>query len=259
MVHNSFRLNRGVRFVLTLVLTLNLVLGTTLMAMAAPIPDSESGTPSRAPSANDVISPFPILDPFIYTEAPNFIFGGPPSKPAAYLTAGFDDPDGEGWLRLTNNDNQQGGYALYNKAFPSDSGIAVRFQYASYGGTGADGIAFFLLDGVVDRPVISEHLGGTLGYSDYGQYTPADKYGLTKGYVGIGFDEFGNYSTPSHGGPPSAPGFRPQSVTLRGSGDGYVGYDYLTHVQLTGGKTIDDAPRDDPRMVEITIIDEIIN
>ena len=209
---------------LTLALVLNLVIGS-LPAWGL----------ARARMPDATIATFPIYEPFTGTTAPNFIYGG--QNFTAHLTAGAgEDPDGQGWLRLTENANSQSGYALYDKAFPSDQGISVKFQYATYAGNGADGIAFFLLDGSTGTPLIGA-LGGSLGYSDKGSCSAPTQPGITGGYVGIGLDEYGNFSDASHGGLCSAPGRRPHSVTLRGSGvrapsgtDG--GYDYLTHVQL---------------------------
>lgn len=172
---------------------------------------------------------------------------------SAYLTDGVIEGDGNcnGWLRLTDNANSQAGYAIYNQSFPSTDHVVVRFKYAAYGGTGADGITFFLLDGKTDKPQIGAK-GGALGYSWRGRNEP----GLTNAYVGIGIDEWGNFSDKGHGG--SGPGRKPHSITIRGSGNGIEGYNYLTHVQLTGApyKTrIDKVTRDKAREVEMSIIE----
>lgn len=172
---------------------------------------------------------------------------------SAYLTDGriAGDANCNGWLRLTDNANSQAGYAIYNQPFPSTDHVVVRFKYAAYGGNGADGITFFLLDGKTDKPLIGAK-GGALGYSWRGKNEP----GLTNAYVGIGIDEWGNFSDKGHGG--SGPGRKPHSITIRGSGNGIQGYNYLTHVQLTNApyKTnIDGVTRDKAREVEMSIIE----
>ena len=112
----------------------------------------------------------------------------------AQLTAGGLDDDGDGWLRLTGNEAFQSGYAFFDAAFPSDEGVSVEFEYASWGGSGADGLSVFLFDGAVGDPTgpafeIGQS-GGSLGYAQ-----SCDTPGITGGYVGIGIDAFGNYSS----------------------------------------------------------------
>ncbi len=164
------------------------------------------------------------------------------------------EPDCQGWLRLTDATNNKRGYAIYNKAFSSKDNVIVEFEYAIYGGSGADGITFFLIDGKTERPEIGSW-GGCLAYSRYSW-----DEGITNGYVGIGIDEWGNFSDRGHGG--TGPGRRPDSVTIRGSGNGKVGYNYLTQSQVAKefGYTIDGkaATRDNPRRVKIFIIDQKI-
>lgn len=164
------------------------------------------------------------------------------------------EPDCQGWLRLTDATNSKRGYAIYNKAFSSQDNVIVEFEYAIYGGSGADGITFFLIDGKTERPEIGSW-GGCLAYSRYNW-----DEGITNGYVGIGIDEWGNFSDRGHGG--TGPGRRPDSVTIRGSGNGKVGYNYLTQSQVAKefGYTIDGkaATRENPRRVKIFIIDQKI-
>ena len=68
--------------------------------------------------------------------------------------------------------------------------MLVQFDYATWGGTGADGLAFFLYDGSTSSG--SFHAGasgGSLGYASCNS-TP----GLSNAYIGVGFDEFGNFT-----------------------------------------------------------------
>jgi len=111
------------------------------------------------------------------------------------------DPVGQGALRLTNGDtasggsngNSQTGAVVSNFTFPSSQGMQVTFTTVTYGGnggTGADGITFFLADG--SQPVSVGSYGGSLGYSCANYKNPAD--GVLGGYIGVGIDEFGNFT-----------------------------------------------------------------
>jgi len=162
---------------------------------------------------------FPITESFRYnTTGSGWILGG-----NAILTGGTIDPAGDGWLRLTSKATNQKGYAIYNQAFDSSRGLPVTFEYLSWGGTGADGLTFFLYDGSVPSSTFKTGgYGGSLGYAQR-----CGINGLTGGYVGIGIDEFGNFSNPTEcrsGGP----GRRPSAVAVRGPGSGMSGYTYLT-------------------------------
>jgi hypothetical protein len=55
------------------------------------------------------------------------------------------DPDSQGWLRLTENQLALGGTAVYDTVFSSTEGLEIIFDYAMYGGTGADGMSFYLI------------------------------------------------------------------------------------------------------------------
>ncbi len=134
-----------------------------------------------------------------------------------------------GVLRLTSNQNDQRGYVYIDVPFPSTYGLKVEFEYFSYGGTSAslgDGISMFLFDG--DASSFSPGgFGGALGYG------PRDSEpGLANAYLGIGFDEFGNFGT-THGnmsGSFSAldqNGRAPNSIVLRGPGNGFLGYQFV--------------------------------
>ena len=100
--------------------------------------------------------PFPIDEPFTGADFndPNWELGGE----AELTAAGGEDEPGEGWLRLTDAEPQSYGTAILNAAFPADLGLVVEFEYATYGGTGADGMAFILFDGIGGEPG-----GGRLG------------------------------------------------------------------------------------------------
>ena len=153
-------------------------------------------------------------------EAPeNWVLGGD----AEMTGDGETDPEGDGWLRLTDDESYELGYAVYDQALETEDGLAFQFDYTSWGGSGADGITFFLMDGKTDMEEFSPGgNGGSLGYAPRFSYAE----GLSNAVVGIGIDEFGNFSN-SGEGRDSGPGRTQNAVTVRGAGDEFEGYDYV--------------------------------
>jgi gliding motility-associated-like protein len=187
-----------------------------------------------------VTAQFPYFESFKNATASGINFGGAPS---AFLTAGGSaynlaglahtgtpiDRNGQGYLRLTSNSRNQKGYIYSNTVFPFTQGLTVQFEYYIYGGTGADGISFFLFDATAD-PFNIGGFGGSLGYAQITTTDPISP-GVSKGYMAVGLDEFGNFSNPSEGRQ-GGPGQIAGSVTLRGKGDGAAltagNYSFLT-------------------------------
>ncbi len=141
----------------------------------------------------------------------------------------------EGVLRLTSNQNDQRGYVYIDVPFPSTYGLKVEFEFFSYGGTGvflADGISMFLFDG--DAPNFSPGgFGGSLGYAQRG-----GEPGLANAYLGIGFDEFGGFGVASEGknggfSVVDGNGRTPNSIVLRGPGNGMTGYPFVVGRKTT--------------------------
>ena len=158
---------------------------------------------------------------------PSIIYGD-----QASFTAGNVDPQGDGWLRLTSSAVDQHGFMYIDKNLPSNLGVRIDFEYKTWRYavpdlTGADGFTVFLFDASV--PFRLGGYGGSLGYAP-GLGAPQ---GLAGGYVGIGFDEYGNFSNPTQGRN-GGPGLRCNSVTLRGPTDNGVltTNSYLTSIQL---------------------------
>jgi uncharacterized repeat protein (TIGR01451 family) len=139
------------------------------------------------------------------------------------------DPAKTGALRLTSSKDNQASFVLIDNPIPSDQGLVVTFDFFTYNGDGADGISFFLIDGTVS-PRQAGGFGGSLGYAQRTAEPPErpeDVPGIDGGYVGIGLDEFGNFSNPEEGRV-GGPGQRPDSVAIRGrSGPFATGYRYL--------------------------------
>lgn len=137
--------------------------------------------------------------------------GNPQTAPFPAL-----DPIGSGSLRLTNATNNQAAFVLYNTPIRSDAGLRVTFDMFQYGGTGADGINFFLVDGATQFPTTPRAgaFGGSLGYAQ-----KTNIPGIDGGYLGIGFDAFGNYARATEGRVlgVAGEGQLPDTITIRGS------------------------------------------
>ncbi len=136
---------------------------------------------------------------------------------AGGIPGGGSDAVGSGALRLTSADGDQASFVIYNRPINASSGLSITFNIHAYDGDGADGISFFLIDGNAS-PTQAGAVGGSLGYS--GNSTTL---GLAGGYLGIGFDEFGNFSNPVYGA--GGPGQTPDSIAVHGSEAN--GYKYL--------------------------------
>lgn len=201
------------------------------------------------------------------TTAP-FIFGsgrdrqgGLPCLTAATVASalpscqdGTSDTEGNGALRLTASLIDQRGFVIYDRAIRTQFGLSITFDFFAYNGTGADGTTFFLIDSNAN-PREAGSFGGSLGYAQRRSTDPdtPDEPGIEGGYLGIGFDEFGNFAndgegrgggfvepgsplpancTPSPLGRPPIPepiNRAPDSVTLRGPGAGTTGYCFLAN------------------------------
>ena len=153
------------------------------------------------------------------------------------------DTSPNGALRLTSATGNLDGGASYAGTVPSAQGLDIRFSTYQYSGTGADGILFYLAGSDPTQPAPPTTLGppgGHLGYSG-GSASPTGN-GLANGYLGIGFDVFGNYTNSTFNGSgctnPSWMGSAvkvPGQVTVRGPGSGTVGYCPLASSQAGGG------------------------
>ncbi|MFZ1381791.1 MAG: SpaA isopeptide-forming pilin-related protein [Scrofimicrobium sp.] len=137
-----------------------------------------------------------------------------------------------GYLQLTDDSTNKVGAVLYDRAVPSKNGLVVEFTQYQFGEAastnnslsdrGADGIGFFLSDGAYTLST-SGAGGGALGYANKPSVP-----GLAHGYLGTGFDTYGNYAASSNDIATQCPGAvgtqMPNAVTLRGPGNGSTGY-----------------------------------
>jgi type IV pilus assembly protein PilY1 len=174
----------------------------------------------------------------------NGYLGGtaPPASPSQQVP----DPAGSGALRFTNGNpygNFERGAIVSTNAYSTGSGLQVTFKTVAYGGTGADGISFYLMDGCVPvagaimpttcaanpiYPTGSANVpaigatGGSLAYTcsntnGPGSGTGVTYDGLTGAYLGLGIDEYGNFLNQGDN-TASGYGFQPGRIGLRGAG-----------------------------------------
>jgi hypothetical protein len=136
------------------------------------------------------------------------------------------DSVGSGVLRLTPSVINRSGFAIYNTPISAEEGLNISFDMYQYNGNGADGISFFLIDGSAS-PTQPGALGGALGYSSSSN---GENPGIVGGYVGVGFDKYGNFSSSDFGN--GGPGALGNAIVVRGSED--TGYQYVTRTPANG-------------------------
>lgn len=132
-------------------------------------------------------------------------------------------------LRLTDAKEETASLFFANTILDSSKGFSVTFDFYSYGGTGGDGLSLFFIDGN-SQTTKPGGFGGSLGYAPRENSQGNLEAGLKGGYLGIGFDEYGNYSAPFQGRIGGS-GFTPDAVAVRGS-------EKTTYAYLTGTSTL---------------------
>ncbi|WP_155830050.1 lectin-like domain-containing protein [Glycomyces tenuis] len=136
-----------------------------------------------------------------------------------------------GYLQLTDTGEYETGAVVYDEALRNRGGIEVHFAQYQYGGTGADGISFFIVDGETELDEVGAY-GGSLGYAQFD-----DRPGVEGAYLGLGLDAWGNFSADTEGRGNGCPADQrapehlrddfnraPDNVVLRGPGSGTEGY-----------------------------------
>ncbi|MFH8346386.1 hypothetical protein [Streptomyces sp. NPDC018045] len=156
-----------------------------------------------------------------------------------------------GGLELTPDERSRAGTAFLDQPFSSTLGVTIDFDYSCEGGAElGDGFSVYVIDGAYTTG--PGGLGGALGYSvtksDVGKIVAP---GVTAGYVGIGFDNLGNFASPlaGPGGPAKS---LPRTVGVRGSGSEREGFRWLTGVQAPGGFH---APWEAGAHIQVSIVD----
>ncbi|MEV6952880.1 hypothetical protein [Streptomyces sp. NPDC051183] len=210
-------------------------------ALVLPSPPSTAATTADGPGPRALA--FPVDEPF--DSSTNL---GTASGSASY-------PAGSGWLRLTSASTTQAGNWKMKDSFPSSLGIAAEFSYATYGGTAydgkrGDGLSFYLTDGAAADGVGPS--GGSLGYTCSGPIpSRCTTPGVPGAYLGIGLDEFGNFSSATVGN--GGPGVQPNKIVVRGGGSGSTGYRYATSADGPGG-TVETGSRAKLRTVRVSLL-----
>ncbi|MET9699935.1 hypothetical protein ABZY31_23835 [Streptomyces sp. NPDC006529] len=170
-------------------------------------------------------------------------------------TSGNASATGTGWLRLTSAGTGQAGTWKLKDSFPSTLGFIAEFSYATYGGTAfegkrGDGLSFYLTDGAAADGAGPS--GGSLGYACTGPLASrCSASGVPGAYLGIGLDEFGNFSSNVVGN--GGPGGQPNKVVVRGGGSGSTGYRYATAADGPGG-TVETGSRAKERTVRVSLL-----
>lgn len=156
---------------------------------------------------------------------------------------------GNGRLRLTDATLNVATFAALQQQFPgAGNKIVVEFDHFAYGGTGADGIAVVLSDAAV-LPAPGGY-GGSLGYAN--RSTPAVVDGFSGGWLGVGLDEYGNFSNPIEGRS-GGPGLMLDSVSVRGSGSAQTGYAFHTGTATLNPQVDNNGAAVPPHRYRITI------
>ncbi len=144
-----------------------------------------------------------------------------------YTCSAPTDSQGSGKLRFTQALTGEEGGVFASTSVPTSQGLDVTFNSYQYGGTGADGMAFVLAAVNPANPVIPSAMGqsgGALGYSAQNSNTN----GLSYGYLGVGFDAYGNFSAKYEGSgctdPANIAQRMPGQVVVRGPGNLTAGY-----------------------------------
>lgn len=117
---------------------------------------------ARVFNTNDIVIPiregFPFCETFIgFDLRDNIVLGG---NAAADLELTGNS------LQLTGISNDESGYMFVDIPFSSLFGLKVSFEFSNFGGSGADGVSFFMFDGSISAGDFQiGGTGGALGYT----------------------------------------------------------------------------------------------
>ncbi|MFJ1270170.1 hypothetical protein ACD661_16570 [Legionella lytica] len=124
------------------------------------------------------------------------------------------DVTGHGALRLTSAIRSEEGGIVFARLFNLTQGFSIQFTAYSYAGAdndgtdsnpGGDGFSFFFINGESAIPTVLGPTGAGLGYGH-------GAGGITGGYIGIGFDEWGNFAKTA-----SSDARLPNHIAVRGA------------------------------------------
>jgi FtsP/CotA-like multicopper oxidase with cupredoxin domain len=166
------------------------------------------------------------------------------------------DPSGEGALQLTAAATYQTGMVVDKTAFSTAAGVHVTFTDDAFNGAqaGADGLALFFTDASAALPTVPGATGGSLGYGNSGAA------GLANAYLGVGFDEYGNFSSTIGGS--GGPGRIAETIAVRGSAA--TSYAYIGGYKNTAGQAASlpfnlDQPSQTVRSANAPTIDVVLS
>ena len=214
-------------------------------ARRIPVAVPSAGPAQRAPRVGVAVPALPpeafpspgtllVNQSFAYSKTPPNAFGW---IDQACLTAGKtvvsgsvppcgdlapQDKNGSGALENTNASTFAEGWVAYEKPLSTALGLQVAFTIYSFDGDSADGQLLYFTDASGGPPTTIGRFGGNLGYtSGYGLG------GLDYAYLGIGFDESGQFSqdAPYQGLNGGSPNRVPETITARGAAS--TSYYYL--------------------------------
>ncbi len=220
---------------------LAVLIGLAFFSVATALPASASGLllfnqtfeNNTVPTSQVVLPDLPTGAAQSYPSQACLTAGGTPSGASSVpQCSGASDPNGSGYLRFTDTGGAEEGGVFSATSLPATQGLDVQFNSYQFGGSGADGIAFAL---AIANPTDPEppakigDSGGSLGYGPCVECEGGDN-GLSYGYLGIGLDAYGNFSSTIPDGSDcsgqgdTAPGATPEAVSVRGPGNGEDGY-----------------------------------
>ena len=138
-------------------------------------------------------------------------------------------------LLLTDSKNQFGAIIIDDVEFDSTNGIEVEIVFSMYKGTKydgsyGDGFSSFLFDGSEASDI--GYRGGGLGYN-YNRTRANTSYrgkGLNGAYLGIGFDQFGNFKANRFSDVARTAGYN------TATGGNWNGNSYQSHITLRGAQ-----------------------
>jgi len=153
----------------------------------------------------------------------------PPNQVPGCGSAAPLDANGAGALELTTPATTQQGFIVTNPTFATSAGLVITYTDYSFGGStpSADGLAMFLSDASKAEPTAPGQSGGSLGYAN-----GTNASGVANAYLGVGMDEYGNFSNPTEGRN-GGPGAVPETVAVRGAAAS--GWQYLTGAKNASG------------------------
>jgi hypothetical protein len=209
------------------------------LARELPVPKPSATLLVSESFQNGVTAP----NAWFYTQGACLTAGAtpPPGSLPACGSNAPQDPPGAGALQLTTPTSYTTTIVGWNAPLPTEHGLEVIFTSFSFEGTGGDGTLLFFTDGSKDPPSAPGYSGGCLAYLGNINYLcPGPP--LANAYLGVGFDEFGDYSAFLH-----ANGNQtiPDTVALGGAES--TSFPYLGGVDNAQGEPVSlPFPLDDP-------------